>query len=88
MRYFSSLQIANHVLQLILTPEQKNKVEGYLARMTPEQQQQQITMFLKLQQQQQLQAQVQAQKAHQAKLQMQGKIPTPVQVPRLVIPFW
>jgi hypothetical protein len=68
-----------------LTPEQKNKVEGYLARMTPEQQQQQITMFLKLQQQQQLQAQVQAQKAHQVKLQqMQGKIPTPVQVTSLV----
>ncbi|XP_062597186.1 uncharacterized protein LOC134258660 [Saccostrea cucullata] len=75
----TQIKIANHVLQLNLTPEQKNKVEGYLARMTPEQQQQQITMFLKLQQQQQLQAQVQAQKAHQAKLQQQGKIPTPVQ---------
>ncbi|XP_061181476.1 uncharacterized protein LOC133190016 [Saccostrea echinata] len=75
----TQIKIANHVLQLNLTPEQKTKVEGYLARMTPEQQQQQITMFLKLQQQQQLQAQVQAQKAHQAKLQQQGKIPTPVQ---------
>lgn len=74
----TQIKIANHVLQLNLTPDQKNKVEGYLARMTPEQQQQQIKLFLNLQRQQQLQAQVQAQKAHQAKLQ-QGKIPAPVQ---------
>jgi hypothetical protein len=46
------------ILTLNLTPDQKDKVQGYLSKMTPEQQQQQMALFLKLQHQQKLNAQV------------------------------
>ncbi|XP_069132388.1 BRD4-interacting chromatin-remodeling complex-associated protein-like [Argopecten irradians] len=80
------IKIGNHTLNLNLTVDQKEKVQGYLSKMTPEQQQQQISLFLKLQRQQQLQAQVNAQvKAQQALQQKQtvgassSKLPVTVQ---------
>ncbi|XP_033752150.1 BRD4-interacting chromatin-remodeling complex-associated protein-like isoform X2 [Pecten maximus] len=63
------IKIGNHTLNLNLTVDQKEKVQGYLSKMTPEQQQQQISLFLKLQRQQQLQAQVNAQVKAQQVLQ-------------------
>ncbi|XP_060081481.1 BRD4-interacting chromatin-remodeling complex-associated protein-like [Ylistrum balloti] len=68
------IKIGNHTLNLNLTVEQKEKVQGYLAKMTPEQQQQQISLFLKLQRQQQLQAQVNAQVKAQQVLQQKQTI--------------
>ena len=59
-------------MSLNLTPDQKDKVQGYLSKMTPEQQQQQMALFLKLQHQQKLNAQVQAQMQQQKKLQAQS----------------
>ncbi|KAK3103420.1 hypothetical protein FSP39_019068, partial [Pinctada imbricata] len=80
--------IGNHILNLNLTPAQKEKVEGYLSKMSPEQQQQQISMFLKLQQQQQLQAQVQAQvKAQQSKILIQQQGKTVIQTASTNIPL-
>lgn len=78
----TQIKIANHILTLNLTQEQKDKVQGYLAKMTPEQQQQQMALFLKLQHQQKLNAQVQAQLQQHKKLQsqnLQSQIPLPVQ---------
>lgn len=82
------LQIANHILTLNLTPDQKEKVQGYLAKMPIEQQQQQMALFLKLQQQQKLNAQVQAQMEHQKRLQTGGQSASNIQsqVPLTVQP--
>jgi len=60
------------VLTLSLTPAQKNKVQSYLDRMTPEQQQQylqtQQPVLQRIQKQQQLNAQIRAQVEAQKKM--------------------
>lgn len=99
---FFQFQIGNHVLSLNLTPQQKEKVQGYLSKLSPEEQQAQLATFLRLQAQQQLQNQIRAQVQNQqqqqtqkllttqntaTQLQQQSKIPTTVQVQVSMVKF-
>ena len=64
-------QIANKVLTLSLTPAQRDKVQSYLDKMSPEQQQQYLQtqqhVLTRIQKQQQLNAQIRAQVEAQKK---------------------
>ena len=75
---FWILQIGNKILTLNLTKLQKDKVQSYLDRMTPEQQQQYLQtqqgILNRIQRQQELNTQIQAQvEAQKQKQQLQNQ---------------
>ncbi|KAJ8298615.1 hypothetical protein KUTeg_022675 [Tegillarca granosa] len=72
----TQIKIGNHILSLNLTPQQKEKVQGYLSKLSPEEQQAQLATFLRLQAQQQLQNQIRAQVQNQQQQQTQKLLTT------------